>query len=380
MEGDSQQKILESLTKDDYKNIILPSDDFFDSRSASSISDLEDSNKNENEKDHFDHNKNKKYILYYFCETVLKIDSKNAKFINRVNLNDLTVYNRNLPWFDENLFPILVDMCKKEDKNIYFDPDYIINNINGQILLDGIEKCKENIQYFTNWISKDKIYDLIGEVSIDYLTNPNNSEFVKISKYIEFIKLFKSIKNQMEINSEIKKKFEEKFGLIYDNEKVLIMTFDGNYNEYLNFLKYSKIFQNEKDNKSNIIEDNITFNQLNYNEINNMNSINCCNFDKNMDAHNNMSQNMLNKIKNSGINCIIIYVPRSNVNVKSNYSINSNEFLELKKDVEKLKNNVIDLTNDTNLLKEKVRKLEEGNKEVKNLMEEIRTKIKEINA
>ena len=189
-----------------------------------------------------------------------------------------------------------------------------------------------------------------------------NSEFVKISKYIEFIKLFKSIKNQMEIKPEIKKKFEEKFGLIYDNEKVLIMTFDGNYNEYLNFLKYSKIFQNEKDNKSNIIEDNITFNELNYNEINNMNSINCCNFDKNMDAHNNMSQNMLNKIKNSGINCFIIHVPRANVNVKSNYSINSNEFLELKKDVEKLKNNVIDLTNDTNLLKEKVRKLE---KEIK---------------
>lgn len=113
-----QDEILESLTPNDYKNIILPSDDFFDDRSVSSISDSESMNEQNNDKGkkkiRFGHDIYEKYSAYYICETVLKIDSQNIKYVNEVNLNALTVYNRKLSYFDEKLFSMLLDFCKKK--------------------------------------------------------------------------------------------------------------------------------------------------------------------------------------------------------------------------------------------------------------------------
>ena len=112
IEDDSQDKILESLTAKDYYNIILPKDDFFDIPSDSSSS----------ENDEYE-----KYTAYYLRETVLE-DPKNIKYINEVDINKLTAYDRTLARFDDNLFDILLKFCKKETKNIIFHPDYIINN------------------------------------------------------------------------------------------------------------------------------------------------------------------------------------------------------------------------------------------------------------
>ena len=88
--------------------------------------------------------------------------------MKRVNINEFTAYNPSLPWFNEKLFTILVDFCKNK-KSIFFNPDYIMNDINGEVLLEQIPKFKENIHCFKDWIKKERKYDLIGKVSINYL-------------------------------------------------------------------------------------------------------------------------------------------------------------------------------------------------------------------
>ena len=93
-----------------------------------------------------------KYSAYYICKSILNIDSQNIKYTKGVNLNELTVYNRGLPYFHENLFFILYEFCKKEKNNIIFKQDYILNNVSGQKLVDWIENFKQNVQSLRNWI------------------------------------------------------------------------------------------------------------------------------------------------------------------------------------------------------------------------------------
>ena len=140
LENETQDKILESLTANDYNNIILPNDDFFDCQNGSSSSDDEDIN-DKNKKNLLRKFKYKKYSTYYICKTIFE-NYKNIKFIEKININELTVYNRDLPWFDDNLFALLLEFCKKETKNIIFNPDYIINDIKGKYLKEKIEKYK----------------------------------------------------------------------------------------------------------------------------------------------------------------------------------------------------------------------------------------------
>ncbi len=214
---ESQEKILESLSINDYKKIILPEDDFLDCKSVSSISDSENVDETiENKKKYrFGNNIYEKYSSYYLAETVLNIENAQyVKFPKRVNINELTTYNKTSPCFDENLFSILLNFCKKEKENIIFNPDYIINNVSGNQLM-RILNFKENIQCLRNWIKKDKIYDLIGEVSIDYLTNPKERKLKQTLKYIKIIKLLKEIDNEKNIDLKKKTKFHELFGLVH---------------------------------------------------------------------------------------------------------------------------------------------------------------------
>ncbi len=339
MANESQEKILESLTIDDYKNIDLPVDDFFDD--ASSVSDEEDGN-NENKRYRFGHDIYEKYSTYYFCETILGIKSEDAKYIGKININELTVYNRIFPWFDENLFYLLLDFCQNEKHNIIFDPDYIIKNINGDTLLNGIAKHKENIHCLRNWIDKNKSYDLIGEISLDYLSE--NRKVIQTLKYINIINLFHKIQNSKQINPEKKKKFEEKFGLVPENEKILIIMTDGNYEKYLNNLKDSKIFKEEKKVNNNIET-----------ALNNKLTI---------------SQQIINDIKNSGINFIIVYVPRAYVNIKTIYS----DLDKFQKQVEELKKEITQLKEEKASLyssKGEIKKSTDENVDIDYLREEL---------
>ena len=233
IEDDSQDKILESLTAKDYYNIILPKDDFFDIPSDSSSS----------ENDEYE-----KYTAYYLRETVLE-DPKNIKYIKEVDINKLTAYDRTLAWFDDNLFNILLKFCKKETKNIIFHPDYIINNIEGQNLKERIKKYNKDVIYFEDWIKNDKKYDLMGEVSLSHLTTSKDRILLQIKKYIKFFRLFEEIEECKNIKTEIKKEFEENLGLINGNEKILVLKFAGNNEDYLNYLKQSKIVINDKNNE-----------------------------------------------------------------------------------------------------------------------------------
>ena len=244
----SQNEILESLTKDDYKKIILPKDDFFDEESiSSSYSESEEKKEQKDKKKfRFGHNIYESYSSYYLSETVLNIDSQKVKFVKSVNINEFATYNPSLPWFDEKLFTILVNFCKNGKKSIFFNPDYIINDISGEVLLEQIPKFKENIHCLKDWIKKERQYDLIGEISIDYLTNPKARKLIQTIKYIDIIKLLQLIENEEDINRKIKTKFEALFNLVYGNEKILVITTDGNYEQYLNNLKNSKIFKDEK--------------------------------------------------------------------------------------------------------------------------------------
>ena len=350
MEKLSQAKILESLTIDDYKNIKLPQDDFFDDKSVSSSdSDSEEKAESDNNKTkryRFGENIYEKFSAYYFCETILNIDSRTIKFIKEVNINNLCIYNRTLPYFDENLIPILVSFCQKEKLNIKFNPDYIINNINGKQLLDGIGKCKENIHYFRNLIKEDKNYDLIGEVSIGYLTNPDERKFLQTKRYINLIKLFDEIKNTENIKEQAKVKFEELFSLVHQNDKILVVTSNGNYEDYLNNLKNSKIFE----------EDNLVCSPNQINLLANEKS--------------SRSIQILKELKNSGINFIIVYAPRAYVNIKSKYSgVDSTE--ELKKKFDELSIIVSNLTEENKRLKNIEKEVERLTIENKNLNIEI---------
>ena len=359
-----QDIILESLSIKDYKDIRLPADDFLDDGSSSSFSDSENmrepnNNDGEKKKFRFGHNIYEKYSAYYICETVLNIDSQNIKYTKDINLNELTTYDRSLPYFDENLFSILYEFCKKEKNNIIFKPDYILNDISGQKLINGIENFKQNIQCLRDWIKKDNKYDIIGEVSINYLTKShNNRKLAQTEKYIKFIQLFNEIKKAKEIKDKIKINFEKLFELIYGNEKVLLITTDGRYDDYLNNLKKSKIFANDTEND----------------EDNNIYPI-----------------KILKQIKSSDIHFIITYVPRAYVNIKSVYS-NENEMEILRKNFENLNNKVKILTEENNRLgdlSKEIKKLTEENnrlgdlsKEVKKLTEEnkvLNNKVSNLN-
>jgi hypothetical protein len=280
----------------------------------------------------------------------LNIDSQNVKYVKDVNVNELTAYNKSLPYFDEKLFYILLDFCKNEKNNIFFKPDYILNNISGQNLIDGIEKFKQNIQCLRNWIIKDKKYDLIGEVSIDYLTSPRSRKLNQTKKYINFIKLFTEIEKTKEIKDKIKINFEKKFEVINGNEKILVITSNGNYGDYLDILKKSKIF--EEDNINNINND-----------------------DK-------FPLEILKEVKSSGINFIITYVPRAYVNIKTIYS-NENEMKILKEHFESLSNEVKRLTEENKSLENlsnEVKRLTEENKSFGNLSNEVKRLTKENKA
>ena len=283
IEDDSQDKILESLTAKDYYNIKLPKDDFFDIQSDSSSS---------------ENDKYEKYTAYYLCETVLE-NPKNIKFIDEVDINKLTVFDRSLSWFDDNLFDILLKFCKQDTKNIIFHPDYIINNIEGKNLIEKIIKYKENIHCFKDWIKNDKKYDLIGEISVDYLTTSKERKLSQTQKYINFIRLFEEIEKCQNIKTKIKKEFEEKLGLINENEKILVLTSDGNYEDYLNNLKQSKIFKTKKNNETD-------------------------------DPGLTIPQKILKVLKTSGVHFIIIYVPRAYVNIQPAYS--ENETIKIMKE------------------------------------------------
>ena len=361
MEKLSQAKILEKLAIDDYKNIKLPQDDFFDDKSVSSSdSDSEEkveSDNNKTKRYRFGENIYEKFSAYYFCETILNIDSRTIKFIKEVNINNLCIYNRTLPYFDENLIPILVSFCQKEKLNIKFNPDYIINNINGKQLLDGIGKCKENIHYFRNFIKEDKNYDLIGEVSIGYLTNPDERKFLQTKRYINLIKLFDEIKNTENIKEQAKVKFEELFSLVHQNDKILVVTSNGNYEDYLNNLKNSKIFE----------EDNLVCSPNQINLLANEKS--------------SRSIQILKELKNSGINFIIVYAPRAYVNIKSKYSgVDSTE--ELKKKLDNLGKIVSNLTEENQRLKnieKEVGRLTIENKNLNIEINHLKDEMKKMN-
>ena len=297
IEDDSQDKILESLTAKDYYNIKLPKDDFFDFQSVSSLSDNEDS-KDAKKRYRFGQNMYEKFSAYYLCETVLE-NPKNIKFIDEVDINKLTVFDRSLSWFDDNLFDILLKFCKQDTKNIIFHPDYIINNIEGKNLIEKIKKYKENIHCFKDWIKNDKKYDLIGEISVDYLTTSKERKLSQTQKYINFIRLFEEIEKCQNIKTKIKKEFEEKLGLINENEKILVLTSDGNYEDYLNNLKQSKIFKTKKNNETD-------------------------------DPGLTIPQKILKVLKISGVHFIIIYVPRAYVNIQPAYS--ENETIKIMKE------------------------------------------------
>jgi len=342
MEKKSQSEILDSLTKDDYKNIILPTDDFFDEESfSSSYSESEEKKEQKKKKFRFGHNIYESYSSYYLSETVLKIDSQNIKFVKKININEFTVYNPSLPWFNENLFTILVDFCKKEKKSIFFSPDFILNDVSGKLLLEKIPKFKENIHCLKDWIDKNKKYDLIGEVSIDYLTNPKSKKFNQTKKYINIINLFKLIENEVNINSNIKTKFEALFNLVYGNEKILVITTDGNYEQYLQNLKISKIFKNDKDSEDKNISEAI---------------------------------NILKLIKNSQINFIVLYVPRSYVNVKYTYSDN-NKIMKLEEDLKKLTDKV---AIENKKLNDKISELRKENKDLHDNVTILKTENKDL--
>ena len=307
IEDDSQDKILESLTAKDYYNIKLPKDDFFDIQSDSSSS---------------ENDKYEKYTAYYLRETVLE-EPKNIKYIKEVDINKLTVYDRTLAWFDDNLFDILLKFCKKEINNIIFHPDYIINNIEGQNLKERIKKFNKNVLYFEDWIKNDKKYDLMGEVSLSHLTTSKDRKLLQIQKYIKFFRLFEEIEECQNIKTEIKKEFEEKLGLINGNEKILVLKFEGSYEDYLNYLKQSKIFKNDKNNETD-------------------------------DGGLNPLQTILKELKTSGIHFIIIYIRRDYV--KNRPADPQDEVLE------KMKKDINDLTNEFIEIRLEIMKLKKENK------------------
>jgi len=278
----------------------------------------------------------------------LNIDSQNIKYTKDINLNELTTYDRSLPYFDEKLFSILYEFCKNEKNNIIFKPDYILNDISGQKLIDGIENFKQNMQCLRDWIKKDKKYDIIGEVSINYLTkSQNNRKLAQTEKYIKFIQLFNKIEKAKEIKDKIKINFEKIFELIYGNEKVLLITTDGRYDDYLINLKKSKIFANDTEND----------------EDNNIYPI-----------------KILKQIKSSDIHFIITYVPRAYVNIKSVYS-NENEMEILKKNFENLYNKVKILTEENNRLgdlSKEVKRLTEENKILNNKVSNLNKEIENL--
>ena len=278
----------------------------------------------------------------------MNIDSQNIKYTKDINLNELTTYDRSLPYFDEKLFSILYEFCKNEKNNIIFKPDYILNDISGQKLIDGIENFKQNMQCLRDWIKKDKKYDIIGEVSINYLTkSQNNRKLAQTEKYIKFIQLFNKIEKAKEIKDKIKINFEKIFELIYGNEKVLLITTDGRYDDYLINLKKSKIFANDTEND----------------EDNNIYPI-----------------KILKQIKSSDIHFIITYVPRAYVNIKSVYS-NENEMEILKKNFENLYNKVKILTEENNRLgdlSKEVKRLTEENKILNNKVSNLNKEIENL--
>jgi len=349
MANESQEKILESLTIDDYKNIELPMNDFFDD----SFSDSDEEDEHKKKRYRFRHGCYEKYSINYFCETILEIKSKEAKFIDKININELTVYNKSLPWFDENLFYTLLDFCKNEKNNIIFAPDYIIKNISGDKLLNGIEKHKENIQYYTNLIDIKKTYDLIGDISINYLSE--NRKTIQTLKYINIINLFHKIQKNKQINPEKKQKFEDKFGFAIENEKILIINTEGNY---LNNLKDSKIFK--EDIKEKIKENN----------------------DKEILLNNKLtpSQQILNDIQNSGINFIIVYVPRPNIKIKTIYSFLDN-FESVKSQIEDMKEQITKIKKERAALgnlREEILKLKNENENLKEEINKVGLKIDKL--
>lgn len=132
---------------------------------------------------------------------------------------------------------------------------------------------------------KNKKYDLIGEVSINHLTE--NRKIDQTSKYINVINLFHEIQKNWRINPGEKQIFEDKFELVAENEKILILMFDGNY---LINLEDSKAF---KDNNN---EEIVLNNKLN------------------------TSQQILDEVKKSGIIFIIVYIPRAYENIEPSHS------------------------------------------------------------
>ena len=346
MEEESQEKILERLKPNDYFKIVLPDDDFLDNRSFSESDDTSGANssKNEKEKYRFGQNIYEKYSSYYFSETILKLNKSEIKNINYktdVNVNQLTVYDTRQPWFNGKIFDYLVDFCKSENDIVIFKPDYIINNIKGSKLSERIKIYEQNIQYLRNWISPDKNYDLIGEISINYLTNKKEIEQTK--KYVKIIQILQKIQNDNDISIEVKKAFEKKFNLVNENEKVLVLTSDGNYESYLETLKNSDVFK-ENDNKI-IVSDK-----------------------------DDISSEILKTLKESGINFIFIYTPRAYVNIKPIYYGNP----KIENDVSEMKKIISILAEENNKLKEQVKELFPIKKQIA-LMEERINKLTEEN-
>ena len=128
MEKLSQAKILESLTIDDYKNIKLPQDDFFDDKSVSSSDsdsgEKAESDNNKTKRYRFGENIYEKFSAYYFCETILNIDSRTIKFIKEVKSKTVTVNTS--PSIER-----IIDINQMDlviEKNIIYPNNYKINN------------------------------------------------------------------------------------------------------------------------------------------------------------------------------------------------------------------------------------------------------------
>jgi len=344
MKDQIQYQILQKLTKDDYFDIQLPNDHFFDEES--SCSEQEDNKEPEPKRKYrFGHNIYEFYGSYYLSETVLNIDCQRIKFNITVDINGFVSWDLRQPWFDKRLFQILFDFCKDEKKNFFFSPDYILNDISGKLLLDRLPSFPQNIQYFRNWIKAERKYDLIGEISINYLTNTKDKKYFQTMKYIRFIKLLKSIEDDKNIDDKKKTLFEEKLKLIYGNEKVLVLTTDGNYDQYLKNLRASKIFEEDK----KIEEEK-----------------------KNSQSHHLDTEPIkILKLLNTDINFILIYVPRGYVNISYNQCKEANtlrdELQNVKSELEKQNLSISKLNVENKNLSTQVEKLRE---EINNLIEE----------
>ena len=355
MKDVTQYQILKDLEKDNYFDIKLPNDEFFDEESSCS----EQEDNEQKRRYRFGHNIYECYGSYYLAETVLHIDSQRIKFNMKVDINVLVSLDLRQPWFDMRLFQILFEFCKGEKKNFIFNPDYILNDVSGKLLLDNLPSFKQNIKYFRNWIKAERKYDLIGEISIDYLTKSKEKKYSQTLKYIRFIKLLKSIENDNSIERKKKTLFEEKFNLIYGNEKVLVITTDGNYEQYLKNLRTSKIFGEDEKKEE----------EKNYYQSNNIET----------------EPIKILKLLNTDINFILTYVPRAYVNIKTNQC---NEIKALREKLQNLERlfskkfeeqnlSIAKLTEENKIFQTQIRNFEtqvtnltEENKKMKMMMKE----------